>query len=217
MKIILARHGETQWNKLKKLQGRLDSPLTDEGILQAHSLAEKLKTAQVKLIISSPLKRAEHTAQICEKVLNVERQLDAQLVERDFGLWQAEYFSELKSEKYFTDVFYKVNHQGPPDGETGIACAQRIQQALLNIARTQLNGIKSHLPLSNRRLSNQLQSNELPVEGCLLVITHGDAIRCLLSLLSVQGQVDAYSQYGNGKTFPLYYHAELDELQVLVE
>ena len=53
-RFFLARHGETQWNKQQKLQGQLDSPLTQNGINQANQLAKSLTSYDIELIVSSP-------------------------------------------------------------------------------------------------------------------------------------------------------------------
>ena len=65
LKVILARHGETEWNKKHLLQGsRSDTPLNQTGMQQAQALAERLKDEQIKAIYSSPLQRAMYTARV---------------------------------------------------------------------------------------------------------------------------------------------------------
>ncbi|GGM49046.1 histidine phosphatase family protein [Microbacterium saperdae] len=63
-RLFLARHGQTTWNRERRLQGQLDSPLTAEGIAQARSLAERLSGTDVRTVCSSPLGRALRTAVI---------------------------------------------------------------------------------------------------------------------------------------------------------
>lgn len=62
MKLYVARHGETEWNRLNKVCGRTDSPLTDKGLQQAQLLAERLDSCSIDVIIASPLSRAQETA-----------------------------------------------------------------------------------------------------------------------------------------------------------
>ena len=62
MKIYLMRHGETEWNKIGKFQGQVDTPLAKEGILQAQKTSEGMKEIPFDCIFSSPLKRAYMTA-----------------------------------------------------------------------------------------------------------------------------------------------------------
>ncbi len=61
-RIILIRHGETEWNRLHRFQGRSDVPLNPKGINQARALALALKNEIITTIYSSPLKRAFETA-----------------------------------------------------------------------------------------------------------------------------------------------------------
>ncbi|WP_444995163.1 histidine phosphatase family protein [Aliikangiella sp. IMCC44359] len=185
----LARHGETEWNKLRRLQGQLDSALTANGIDQAALLGRNLLGKNIQKIISSPLKRAQHTAEICQQMLLVDLELDSRFVERDFGLWQSAYFDDISVEDDFEKIFFQVNHISPPKGESGIACANRIKNGLVAIA-------------------------EQTSETNLLVVTHGDAIRCLLATLSKQSECDAYSQYGNGRIFLVKFCHRTQQLLV---
>lgn len=63
-RIYLTRHGETEWNRQKRFQGSKNSELTDKGILAAELLANRIEEIDLDCIISSPLKRAYHTAEI---------------------------------------------------------------------------------------------------------------------------------------------------------
>ena len=64
-RVLLARHGETQWNLAGRRQGRLDSPLTARGLAQAHRVADGLAETGVDAIFASPLGRAVATARAC--------------------------------------------------------------------------------------------------------------------------------------------------------
>jgi broad specificity phosphatase PhoE len=64
VKVILVRHGETDWNKALRIQGSSsDTPLSETGKRQAEEVALKLKDENIRAIYSSPLQRALHTAQ----------------------------------------------------------------------------------------------------------------------------------------------------------
>ena len=65
--IYIVRHGETDWNILKKLTGQTDIPLNLNGIKQAKEVREKLKNIKFDYVFSSPLKRAYETAKIITK------------------------------------------------------------------------------------------------------------------------------------------------------
>jgi probable phosphoglycerate mutase len=64
LRIILVRHGETEWNKVHRLQGgNSDTPLNELGKQQAENLAIRLKSESIQAVYYSPLRRALHTAQ----------------------------------------------------------------------------------------------------------------------------------------------------------
>ena len=85
MKLYVIRHGQTEWNVLKKMQGSVDIPLNEKGIEQAYITKEKLKDINIDLIFSSPLKRARKTAEIISDDMNVEVIIADELSERCYG------------------------------------------------------------------------------------------------------------------------------------
>lgn len=186
-RFFLARHGQTQWNVIKKLQGRLDSPVTAQGLEQAKQLADKLVNHNINQIISSPIGRAKTTAQVCQQRLDIPLSYNDGLIERDFGDWQGELFEQLTEQPHFESIFYQVTEHAPPNGESGIACANRFKQTLITIAR-------------------QLERESVPQS--VLIITHGDLLRCLCEQLGQQSFVDAYSQYGNGALFVVDFDSQ---------
>ncbi len=64
MNLFVVRHGQTEWNVLKKMQGSADISLNDRGIEQAHLTKENLKDNNIDFIFCSPLIRAKQTAKI---------------------------------------------------------------------------------------------------------------------------------------------------------
>lgn len=96
MKLIVVRHGQTQWNKQKRLQGKTDIPLNDHGIGQAKALAQALKNFWlIDRIITSPLKRAKETAAFCAKLCDRPLEIDERLTEIDFGEWEGLTFDQI--------------------------------------------------------------------------------------------------------------------------
>jgi broad specificity phosphatase PhoE len=67
MRVFIIRHGETDWNIGKKIQGSSDIPINETGRQQAEKIANRLRLEKIDFIISSPLKRAKETTQIIKK------------------------------------------------------------------------------------------------------------------------------------------------------
>ncbi|HVM69311.1 MAG TPA: histidine phosphatase family protein [Gaiellaceae bacterium] len=86
--IVLARHGETDWNREDRFQGHADRPLNEHGRRQAHELAERLRNDRLAAVYSSPLARALETAQIVAAALGLEVETRDALREIDVGSWQ---------------------------------------------------------------------------------------------------------------------------------
>jgi probable phosphoglycerate mutase len=85
MLLYIVRHGETDWNRLGKLQGRTDTDLTDNGRRLAGLTAEGLKEVKFDFIYSSPLRRAYDTADIIRRDRAIEIVTDERLLEAGFG------------------------------------------------------------------------------------------------------------------------------------
>ena len=88
MKIYLVRHGETDWNKIGRLQGQSDVPLNEHGIRLARETAAALKDVPFYAVFSSPLSRAMETAKIITGERNLPIQTDRRLLEMDFGVME---------------------------------------------------------------------------------------------------------------------------------
>ena len=85
MRLYIIRHGETQWNKVKRLQGQTDIPLAEEGIRLARETGEGMKELPIDLVISSPLTRAVQTAQLLTEGRDVPILTDERIIEISFG------------------------------------------------------------------------------------------------------------------------------------
>lgn len=107
MKILLVRHGETDFNKNKRIQGHTDIPLNETGENQAINAGSKISKYDVDAAFSSPLKRAIQTARLMldnsKNNSNKELEIitDDRLIEKYFGDFEGstfeEYFSALES------------------------------------------------------------------------------------------------------------------------
>lgn len=100
MRMIIVRHGESEWNRIHRYQGQLDAPLSDLGLQQAEALAQRLRNEPLDCIYTSPLQRAAHTAEAIARFHpNVPLHSDDALLEIHHGEWQGKYADEI-SEQY---------------------------------------------------------------------------------------------------------------------
>lgn len=96
--IYLTRHGQTEWNLERRLQGRGNSPLTEAGIERAKELRERIKDIDIDFIYSSPIERALDTANIIKGEKNIEVITDEGLMEMCFGDYEGRKTDEVMAE-----------------------------------------------------------------------------------------------------------------------
>lgn len=85
MNLYVVRHGQTEWNVLKKMQGSADISLNERGMEQAKYTKENLKNVDIDLIFCSPLIRAKQTAEVINEDRNLNITFDERLRERNYG------------------------------------------------------------------------------------------------------------------------------------
>jgi len=144
MKLIIARHGQTEGNKKRLWQGISDLELTEEGRIQAKKLAERLKNHNIEIIFVSPLKRARQTAEeIIKFHPEAEVIVDDDLKEINFGILEGLSREEIK-EKY-NDIFEerekdKFNYR-IPNGESHADVEKRALRVLEKVLKTKKDSI----------------------------------------------------------------------------
>jgi broad specificity phosphatase PhoE len=93
----VARHGETNWNRAGRYQGRMDtSRLTELGLTQAEALARELTGRHITRIVSSPLRRCVETAMPLAQRLGCSIEVDERLIEIGHGGWEGRLRSEIE-------------------------------------------------------------------------------------------------------------------------
>lgn len=99
VRLLLVRHGETEWNRTSRFQGVKDIPLNENGKKQAEKAAEFLKNISLDFAVTSPLLRPKETAEIILKY-HSEITLDVQedLIEISHGLWEGKLEKEIEAE-----------------------------------------------------------------------------------------------------------------------
>jgi uncharacterized phosphatase len=124
--ILLARHGETEWNREGRWQGWADPPLNDLGRVQAHELADQLRATTFDAVYASDLRRAHETAVILADPHGMAVVTDADLREIDLGAWSGLTHAEIAE---------RFPGGERPDGETRDQHSVRVLAAVERIAR----------------------------------------------------------------------------------
>lgn len=183
-KFLLIRHGETDYVD-EALAGRIDSPLNEEGVQQAETIAMVLKHLPIRAIYTSPLIRTQQTAQPLAKLLNLDWKVNQELNQVNFGDWQGISFEELVQ-----DPNWKLFRENPgsvtiPGGEDSTMVRDRVSKEIIRLSKDfeedDVIAIFSHgsiirhtvsffigLPLNN---SNQIQI--APASISTLMINNG--------------------------------------------
>ncbi|TGM98517.1 histidine phosphatase family protein [Leptospira dzoumogneensis] len=139
--IFLIRHGETEWNKERRLQGQIDTPLSEFGKEQASKLAEKLKNKGIGLIFSSDLKRAKETSEQISHQLGIKIVYHPGLREIHLGEAQGILESELSNifgeKSYFSWKSQDRSHDQFrfPGGESKSEAELRIIDTILYLLK----------------------------------------------------------------------------------
>jgi 2,3-bisphosphoglycerate-dependent phosphoglycerate mutase len=133
-KILLARHGETDWNSERRWQGHSDRRLNDVGRRQARELAETLRDRRIDAIYSSDLLRAVETAAIVGDHLGLPIEVDAGLREVDVGDWAGREVGEIESADPEAFRRWREGRKGWNGGESYEQMGKRVVAAVVRIA-----------------------------------------------------------------------------------
>lgn len=170
-RLYIARHGETEWNALRRLQGAADIPLHEDGRAQARALGGTLGLARIATVTTSDLSRARETGEIAAALLGLSvPTIDPELRERSFGVFEGLNREELEAR--FPDEWraWQTSAATPPGGEPTEVVIARMKRALERI---------------------------LAQDGPTLVISHGAAMRLVLTELGGQ----PVPPVGNGEIY----------------
>lgn len=133
--LLLARHGETEWNRTHRWQGFTGPPLNELGRQQGKDLTEELERRKIDAVYSSDTIRAVETAEIVAVRRGLEVRQDARLREVNFGEWEGLTRQEI-NERY-AGAFSRWDAcklEAPTGGESDLAMAERVLEALSEIA-----------------------------------------------------------------------------------
>jgi broad specificity phosphatase PhoE len=178
--VYFVRHGETLFNKEKRLQGWNDSPLSDNGIAHARSVAMVIAGFNIQKALVSPLGRAKQTANIIRDLCGIELEVDENLKEVSFGDFEGNTLPQL-DEKYpgmwEARMADKWNYC-PPNGEANKDALPRALSVIEKIEKLADNEsllIIAHFAI-NRILFSLLSGIE-PDETVCINVPHGHIYR----------------------------------------
>ncbi len=169
-RVLLIRHGQTEWNSAGRFMGQQDIPLNATGRLQAQRLANRLAGEQPQAIYASDLQRAWQTAEAIhaaiQAAMNTESDSNSlapliaepRLREMDFGAWEGCTYAELQASQPQVMAAWEADllHVAPPEGESLLQMAGRVQAAYQDI-------LAAHS------------------EGTILLVAHGGPLQALMA------------------------------------
>lgn len=141
-RLVVLRHGETLWNRDRRMQGQADVELSGRGLAQAAAAAAELAGEEFDALYSSPLSRASETARIVAEAKGLDIVHDARLGEIDVGVWSGRTAAEVQAEfpgqqtLYFAGEDYRRGR----DGETADEVADRAEAAVADIVAAHPGG-----------------------------------------------------------------------------
>lgn len=158
LQVYLVRHGETEWNAARRIQGQSDSPLTAKGEYQARQVARRVRPEGITHIITSDLGRTRHTAQIIAQACGCDVINDARLRELHMGVLEERFIDSLtpQEEQWRKQMVDGTADARIPQGESMTELGERVRAALENCLT-------------------------LPQGSKPLIVSHGIALGCLIS------------------------------------
>ena len=185
LKLYIVRHGETEWNVIKRFQGQLNTPLTEKGMEKLRETGKNLENVLFEEVYTSKLERTVNSAEIIlnenrgYKNKKMELKKLAELNEVYFGVWQGLKYEEvfLKYPEEANNYFYNVKNYKAENVE-----AENLKDALERFLR----GI-------NKILDNHKSGN-------ILIVTHGTVFEMFINYVGNSSifDIDERTLMGNG-------------------
>ena len=185
LKLYIVRHGETEWNVIKRFQGQLNTPLTEKGMEKLRETGKNLENVLFEEVYTSELERTVKSAEIIlnenrgYKNKKMELKKLAELNEVHFGVWQGLKYEEvfLKYPEEANNYFYNVKNYKAENVE-----AENLKDALERFLR----GI-------NKILDNHKSGN-------ILIVTHGTVFEMFINYVGNSSifDIDERTLMGNG-------------------
>lgn len=188
--IYVTRHGQTEWNLEKRLQGHGDSPLTEFGINRAKELSNRVRELDIDIIYASPIERAYKTAYIIKGDKDIEVKIHDGLKEMNFGDYEGRITEEVMKENPDWDIkaIMRGNlEMSAPNGETLAEVRERVNSAMKEI----------------------IEENE---GKTILVVAHGITLKAIMTFFNdqeangeVMGQATLTKVIADGENFNIEF------------
>lgn len=196
-KIIIVRHGETDYNKEHRMQGWIDVPLNKIGRNQARAAAAKLVDIKINTVYSSDLERAHETARIIAKSIKKAISTTKALRERDMGIfsgwaWDSERdpIKDLLWEEFELARDNEDLHWNKHNGESLHEMSSRVSMFMDSLHTTHKN-------------------------QTILIVTHGGTINRILEQYKIKSSSDGFRTIGNASILILYKETTAYRLEEL--
>jgi len=155
LRLLFVRHGETDWNRDRRIMGREEVGLNETGRFQSLALQQALAGFSFDALFSSPILRARETAQILLEGRPLNPIWEERLVEVDYGQWVGKTFAEVRDVPGYVPYFKRLETPVAPGGETLFQVRDRMLAFLEEIK-------KKH------------------PDQVVLAVSHADTIKCVL-------------------------------------
>lgn len=175
LRLLLIRHGETEWNRLSRMQGQTDTCLSEAGEMQARALATRLRAEEIDTAYASDLQRAWRTAELATAGRGIAVRRDPVWREMSFGQWEGLTYDQViqRDADLAERRLRNPAHVAPPEGEHLLDVQRRVLPAVERL-RVQHDG------------------------QTVLVATHGGTLRVLVcSLLGMDLNLAGRLQMNN--------------------
>lgn len=194
LKIYLVRHGETEWNKLKKWQGHTDIELSETGMDQVNNLADTIGDySNISVVYASPLARAYKTAEILNEVLNKEIVVREGLKEIRLGSWEG-----MDYETVITN--YPTDYNLWQTGAEGLDISLNVES----------------LPVLRERAFLELEALRKMNDSDFMIVGHGAWISSLLQKLTNKTNNGLW-HIENAKIIEVHFSAETGQYYLITD
>ena len=165
VRIYLARHGETEWNRETIFRGSKDIELNENGLRQARALAAAIKDVKFSAVYSSPLSRARKTAKLSAAPHKLDLNIDQNLSDICYGDWEGMTLKQVEAE--YSDLYKQWENQPHTVTFPGGDSLQIVQQ---NITRFLENMLEKHasetiLVVAHRAVNKVMLCHLLGLDG----------------------------------------------------